>query len=80
MSNISRSQFNQPIRNPGTGLLAVVLLTGFAVALSWMVYSSFRIDVGSGEIAILTHKVGKDLTNGQEVALMKLTRAFKRKS
>ncbi|RLT07067.1 MAG: band 7 protein [Planctomycetota bacterium] len=68
MSNISRSQFNQPIRNPGTGLLAVVLLTGFAVALSWMVYSSFRIDVGSGEIAILTHKVGNDLTNGQEVA------------
>jgi regulator of protease activity HflC (stomatin/prohibitin superfamily) len=33
-----------------------------------MIYSSFRIDVGSGEIAVLTHKVGMDLTNGQEVA------------
>ena len=68
MSNISRSPFNQQTRNPGAGLLAVMLLTGFAVAFSWMVYSSFRIDIGSGEIAILTHKVGNDLTNGQEVA------------
>ena len=68
MSNISRSPFNQQKRNPGAGLLAVMLLTGFAVAFSWMVYSSFRIDIGSGEIAILTHKVGNDLTNGQEVA------------
>ncbi len=33
-----------------------------------MIYSSFRIDVGVGEIAILTQKVGLDLTNGQEVA------------
>ena len=49
-------------------MLAVMLLSGVAVAVSWMVYSSFRIDVSSGEIAILTHKVGTDLTNGQEVA------------
>ena len=49
-------------------MLAVMLLSGFVVAFSWMVYSSFRIDVGSGEIAVLTHKVGNDLTNGQEVA------------
>jgi regulator of protease activity HflC (stomatin/prohibitin superfamily) len=55
-------------RNSGAGLLAVMLLSGLAVAVSWMIYSSFRIDVSSGEIAILTHKVGTDLNNGQEVA------------
>jgi regulator of protease activity HflC (stomatin/prohibitin superfamily) len=68
MSNLSRSPFNQKNRNPGAGFLAVMLLSGVAVALSWMVYSSFRIDVGSGEIAILTQKTGKDLINSQEVA------------
>ena len=68
MSEILRAPFNRQKRSAGAGLLAVVLLSGFAVAFSWMVYSSFRIDIGSGEIAILTHKVGKDLTNGQEVA------------
>ena len=68
MSNISRAPFNQNNRNTGTGLLAVMLLSGLAVALTWMIYSSFRIDVGSGEIAILTHKTGKDLVNGHEIA------------
>lgn len=68
MSNRSNPFLSQGRRNTGAGLLVVMVLSGFAVAVSWMVYSSFRIDVGSGEIAILTHKVGKDLTNGQEVA------------
>ena len=68
MSNISRSPFNQQKPNPSAGLLAVMLLSGVALAFIWMVYSSFRIDIGKGEIAILTHKVGTDLTNGQEVA------------
>lgn len=49
-------------------MLAVMLLSGFAVAISWMVYSSFRIDVSSGEIAILIRKTGKDLTNSEEIA------------
>lgn len=66
MSNVKRSNYEQ--RKTGVGLLAVMLLSGIAVAFSWMIYSSFRIDVGSGEIAVLTHKVGSDLTNGQEVA------------
>ncbi len=68
MSNPSNPFVSLGRRNAGAGLLAVMVLSGFAVALSWMVYSSFRIDVGSGEIAVLTHKVGNDLTNGQEVA------------
>ena len=68
MSNLSRSNFDQQQRKAGAGLLAVMLLSGIVIALSWMVYSSFRIDVGEGEIAILTHKVGSDLTNAQEVA------------
>jgi len=68
MSNIARSPFNQQKPNPSAGLLAVMLLSGVALAFSWMVYSSVRIDIGKGEIAILTHKVGTDLTNGQEVA------------
>lgn len=69
MSLTSDSNNNRrPARNAGTGLLAVMLLSGVAVAVVWMIYSSFRIDVGSGEIAVLTHKVGLDLTNGQEVA------------
>jgi regulator of protease activity HflC (stomatin/prohibitin superfamily) len=45
-------------------LLLILLLIG----VSWMVYSSFRIDVGSGEMAILVHKVGKDLANTDEIA------------
>ena len=67
MSNLTRSNYEQ--RKTGVGLLAAMLLSGIAVAFSWMIYSSFRIDVGSGEIAILTHKVGSDLTNGQEQRL-----------
>ena len=68
MAVTSDPYLSQRSRNSGLGLLAVTLLSGIAVALIWLVYSSFRIDVGSGEIAILTHKVGSDLTNGQEVA------------
>ncbi len=68
MSNPSNPFLTRGRRSTGAGLLAVMLLSGFAVAFIWMVYSSFRIDVGSGEVAVLTHKVGKDLTNGQEVA------------
>ena len=68
MSNPSNLFLSTGRRNSGSGLLAVMLLSGVAVAVSWMIYSSFRIDVSSGEIAVLTHKVGTDLSNGQEVA------------
>ncbi|MCA9059532.1 MAG: SPFH domain-containing protein, partial [Planctomycetaceae bacterium] len=55
-------------RSAGPGIVAVVLLSGFGLLAVWMVYTSFRIDVGRGEIAVLTRKIGRDLTNGQEVA------------
>lgn len=58
-----------PVRPP-SGATIVVLLIVLVAALSliWMIYASFRIDVGSGEMAILIHKTGLDLTNGEEVA------------
>ena len=68
MSNPLNPFLTSGRRNAGNGLLAIMLLSGVAVAASWMIYSSFRIDVSSGEIAILTHKVGADLTNAEEVA------------
>lgn len=52
-------------RSPLPGLVAMVAMF---IAFSWMIYSSFRVDVGEGEMAILIHKVGKDLDNGEEVA------------
>ena len=46
MSNISRSPFNQQNRNPGAGLLAVMLLTGFAVAFASSGPNSWLADPG----------------------------------
>ena len=68
MSNPSIPDFSRRGRKIGAALVGVMLLSGLAFGLIWVVYSSFRIDVSSGEIAILNHKVGQDLANGQEVA------------
>lgn len=46
--------------------LVFVVVMGFVATAA--VYSCFRIDVGTGEIAVLIRKTGKDLTNGEEVA------------
>ena len=68
-SEISDPRSRQPQRpSAGTPLAAVVVLCAICAGLSWMVYTSFRIDVGSGEIAILLKKIGKDLPNSEEVA------------
>ena len=53
-------------KRPRAGAVVVGLL--LLAAAVGMVYSSFRIDVGTGEMAILIHKVGTDLANGDEVA------------
>ncbi|MCA9082461.1 MAG: hypothetical protein KDA81_00330 [Planctomycetaceae bacterium] len=68
MSGNSGSDSSSGQQKAAAALLGVMLLSGLAMGLVWMVYTSFRIDVSSGEIAILTHKIGKDLTNGQEIA------------
>ncbi|HID24598.1 MAG TPA: hypothetical protein EYP14_19670 [Planctomycetaceae bacterium] len=39
-----------------------------AVVLGWLTYTLFRIDVGTGQMAILIRKTGQDFTNGDEVA------------
>ncbi len=55
-------------RSQGAALFSVMLLCGLIFATAWMVYTSFRIDVGSGELGILVRKVGLDLKNSDEVA------------
>ena len=52
----------------GFGAGAIVVGIGLAVALGWLTYTMFRIDVGTGEMAILIKKTGKDIANGDEVA------------
>lgn len=48
------------------GSLAALVV--FVLGLLWFVYDSFVIDVPAKHLAILIHKTGKDLTNGDEVA------------
>jgi len=55
-------------RPPAVAVPVVLFLFLMLIVCSWMIYSSFRIDVGSGEMAILVHKIGKDLSNADEVA------------
>jgi regulator of protease activity HflC (stomatin/prohibitin superfamily) len=52
----------------GGSLVVLLILCAVAVSSMWTIYSSFRIDVSSGEIAVLIRKTGKDLTNGEEIA------------
>lgn len=53
---------------PAVGLAVLALIVIAVGAVSWSIYTSFRIDVSSGEIAVLIRKVGKDITNRDEVA------------
>ncbi len=39
-----------------------------AVAAAWFVYSLFRIDVGTGQLAVLIHKTGSEIQNDNEIA------------
>jgi len=57
---------NSPRR--GAGWLALVGGGALLALLSWMIYIQFRIDVGTGKVAVLIRKVGIDLENGDEVA------------
>lgn len=55
-------------RRPAVAVPLFLFLLLMFIGISWMIYSSFRIDVGEGEMGILIHKIGKDLANGEEVA------------
>ena len=68
MSDSLYSGGHQRQRRMLGALVGVMILSGLTAGLIWGLYSSFRIDVGSGEIAILTQKIGKNLANDQEVA------------
>lgn len=49
-------------------LAIILLLVVVGVSSIWTVYTSFRIDVSSGEIAVLIRKTGLDIANGDEIA------------
>lgn len=51
-------------RNAAKSVGAVVVLAVLGMAI----YHNCRIDVGTGQMAVLTVKTGKDITNGDEVA------------
>ena len=65
--NLSYSGRRQ-VRLSGPSLAAVLLLAIVGLSVIWTVYTSFRIDVGSGEMAVLIRKTGLDITNGDEIA------------
>lgn len=57
------------LQPPNAGSMAALgVLSIFGLVLVWTTYTSFRIDVGSGEIAVLIRKTGEDLKNGDEIA------------
>lgn len=50
----------------GAAVITGAVLT--LLVLGYVLYLQFRIDVPSYHMAVLTHRTGKDLTNGMEVA------------
>lgn len=56
-----RQQKNRQATQTGLAILGLVIL-------GMTIYHNCRIDVGTGEMAILTVKTGLDITNGDEVA------------
>jgi regulator of protease activity HflC (stomatin/prohibitin superfamily) len=62
------------VNNNRAPAAALVGLSGFIVLLlvavigGYVIYSSFRIEVPTAYMAILTHKTGKDLPNADEIA------------
>ena len=73
MSDDPFSKFSMPGRtkglrqNRGHATKTVAAVVGLVV-LGMAIYQNCRIDVGTGEMAILTVKTGLDITNGDEVA------------
>lgn len=56
-------------RGPSSGASLLKMLAPLVVVgLVLVAYNVTLIDVGSGQIAVLTRKIGKDLVNGDEIA------------
>lgn len=66
--NIFQEDLDRPNRRAGMTAGVIAAVAFFVVALSWMTYTMFRIDVGADEFAVLIHKTGLDLKNSEEVA------------
>lgn len=70
---MSRDEFSFPERARKTrksqrnAVKSVICVFGLA-ALGMTIYQNCRIDVGTGQMAILTVKTGQDITNADEVA------------
>lgn len=47
---------------------SIAALVFLVIAFAWVSINMFLIDVGRGEMAVLTHKTGIDIPNGEEVA------------
>lgn len=61
------NRYNRGKTRSREALLVIVLLI-FVVTAGFGVYSSCRIEVGRGQVAVLIQKTGKDIPNGEEVA------------
>ncbi|MFN0198991.1 MAG: SPFH domain-containing protein [Planctomycetaceae bacterium] len=55
-------------RNRGKSWVAMTLGIVVLIVVTYMFYSMFRIDVGTGQIAVLIYKAGSDLKNDMEIA------------
>jgi regulator of protease activity HflC (stomatin/prohibitin superfamily) len=67
VSNFGLSDNRQSQRLSGS-IVVLVLTAVIGLSAIWTMYTSFRIDVGSGEIAVLIRKTGKDISNKDEIA------------
>lgn len=68
---MSRNVFlddNDRRKQASSWLAAAVAAGVFFAGMLWFVYEQFRIDVPAKHIAIMTKKVGKDISNTDEVA------------
>ena len=59
---------DSPMRRAGSWASVIVGVLIFLGAAGWVGYNQFRIEVKTGEMAILIHKRGKPMANSDEIA------------
>lgn len=71
LDNDEEFRRRRPVRRSNKSrswVVTVAMSSVLLIAAAWFVYAQFRIDVPTGEMAILTAKSGKDIANANEVA------------